>query len=598
MPRVKRSVHARKKRRKVLGEAKGYWGRSTSPTARRRSSCSSPTSTPTATGATASGRSAGSGSSGSTPRRAQQGLSYNQFVAGLPQGRDRARPQGARRPRRPGPGRVREDRRSAPRPRSKPRLSGPAAARSLLSAARRGCVMFAAACPDRPPEAQREEAADADGVVAARGGDRLACSAGTASAGCMATVGLSPLPVGRLRARRGRRTSRSCSTGARRWPTRHRRSSSRTAATGEERTASRRRSSDPGERHAISPSVVFPTAGSWSVAVNDGFPEAECAQTHTFGTQSIAAVGPPSEPPAAAEPAAAASRRPPWSARRDDAGGSVALPLGLGLVSGSWPPSARSSPFGPGATEPPGSPELRSGRISGRPSRRRPEMITSASNPRLKLLRRLQTRRGRERLGLFVCEGEDLVEAALDAGLEPVEALLDASRPALSSGCPRPEPVEPKLLAGASELAHPPRAVAVFRRADLPRLDAGPVPPAGLALWRVGDPGNVGALIRSADALGPAFVCLSEGCADPHGPEGAARLHGRALPARRSGRFAEAPGPRIALVPDGATPLAERLARPPRDVRPRRRARRAARGRRRCVRRGGHDSAARRGRSR
>jgi RNA methyltransferase, TrmH family len=183
-------------------------------------------------------------------------------------------------------------------------------------------------------------------------------------------------------------------------------------------------------------------------------------------------------------------------------------------------------------------------------------MITSASNPRLKLLRRLQTRRGRERLGLFACEGEDLVEAALDAGLEPVEALLDASRPALVERLSSAELVEPKLLAGASELGHPPRAVAVFRRADLPRLDAGPVPLAGLALWRVGDPGNVGALIRSAAALGPAFVCLSEGCADPTGPK-ALRASMGALFRLPVGGFAEAPGPRIALVPDGATPLAE-----------------------------------------
>jgi RNA methyltransferase, TrmH family len=39
-----------------------------------------------------------------------------------------------------------------------------------------------------------------------------------------------------------------------------------------------------------------------------------------------------------------------------------------------------------------------------------------------------------------------------------------------------------------------------------------------LALWRVSDPGNVGTLIRSADAFG-AGVMLSAGCADPFGPK-------------------------------------------------------------------------------
>ena len=169
-------------------------------------------------------------------------------------------------------------------------------------------------------------------------------------------------------------------------------------------------------------------------------------------------------------------------------------------------------------------------------------MITSAANPRLKLVRRLQTRRGRERLGLFVCEGEDIVAAALEAGLEPVEALLDAERPALVEQLPGAEPVAAALLASASELPHPPRVIAVFRRADLPRLDPKNAPPVGLALWHVGDPGNVGALLRSADALGPAFVCLSEGCADPVSPK-ALRASAGAIFRVPVGPFEAAPGP-------------------------------------------------------
>lgn len=183
-------------------------------------------------------------------------------------------------------------------------------------------------------------------------------------------------------------------------------------------------------------------------------------------------------------------------------------------------------------------------------------MITSAANPRLKLVRKLATRRARERLGLFVCEGEDLVEAALEAGLVPAEALVDAERPALVDRLPGAEPVEPKLLASVSELAHPPRVIAVFRSADLPRLEPPGAPPVGLALWRVGDAGNVGSLLRSADALGPAFVCLSRGCADPTGPK-ALRACTGAIFRVPLGAFEEAPGPRIALVLKGGRPLAE-----------------------------------------
>jgi TrmH family RNA methyltransferase len=183
-------------------------------------------------------------------------------------------------------------------------------------------------------------------------------------------------------------------------------------------------------------------------------------------------------------------------------------------------------------------------------------VITSAANPRLKLVRRLHARRARERLGLFACEGEDLVEAALDAGLEPVEALVDAERPALEERLAGSERVEPRLLADVSELGHPPRVVAVFRRDDLPRLRPGAGPALGLALWHVGDPGNVGTLVRTADALGPAFLCLSAGCADPTGGR-ALRASAGAIFRVPLGRFDDAPSPRVALVPRGGRPLAE-----------------------------------------
>ncbi len=167
-------------------------------------------------------------------------------------------------------------------------------------------------------------------------------------------------------------------------------------------------------------------------------------------------------------------------------------------------------------------------------------MITSSSNPRLKLIRRLQSRRQRERLGLFVCEGEDLVDAGIAAGAEPVDLLVAG------------EDAEPDLLADISTLAHPPRVLAVFRRADLPvaREDT-----RGLALWRVADPGNVGTLIRAADGFGAA-VYLSAGCADPTGPKALRASMGSVFRAP-TGRFDDAPGRRIALVPRGGTPLRE-----------------------------------------
>ena len=157
-------------------------------------------------------------------------------------------------------------------------------------------------------------------------------------------------------------------------------------------------------------------------------------------------------------------------------------------------------------------------------------MITSAHNPKLKLIRRLlESRRQREKEGLFACEGEDLVAAARDAGIEPVELLVAG------------EDVEAGLIAELSSLAHPARVVAVYRCGDLPQG----VLPLTLALWHVGDPGNVGTLLRTADAFGAA-VALSQGCADPTGPK-ALRASAGAIFRVPVGRFDDAPRPWIGL---------------------------------------------------
>ncbi|MBV8562268.1 MAG: RNA methyltransferase, partial [Actinobacteria bacterium] len=164
------------------------------------------------------------------------------------------------------------------------------------------------------------------------------------------------------------------------------------------------------------------------------------------------------------------------------------------------------------------------------------QLITSRDNERLKLVRKLHDRSWRDKLGLLVVEGEDLVAAA---GVEPVD-LLRAG-----------EDVEPKLLAEVSALAHPPRVVAVYRRDDLPRG----VRPMTLALWRVADPGNVGTLLRAADAFG-AGVALSAGCADPTSPKALRASMGAIFRVPLS-EFDEPAGRRVALVPRGGTPLPE-----------------------------------------
>jgi len=169
--------------------------------------------------------------------------------------------------------------------------------------------------------------------------------------------------------------------------------------------------------------------------------------------------------------------------------------------------------------------------------RSKPDLIRSRDNERLKLVRKLRDRSWRDKLGLFVVEGEDLVEAA--AGVEPVELLVAG------------ENVEPELLAAISELAHPSRVIAVYRREDLPRGTR----PTTLALWHVSDPGNVGTLLRAADAFGVG-VALSAGCADPTGAKALRASMGAVFRVPVSG-FDEPAGRRIALVPRGGVPLAD-----------------------------------------
>lgn len=167
-------------------------------------------------------------------------------------------------------------------------------------------------------------------------------------------------------------------------------------------------------------------------------------------------------------------------------------------------------------------------------------MITSAANPKLRLIRRLLgSRRQREREGLFACEGEDLLGAARAAGIEPIEVLVAG------------EDVAAELLAEVSTMGHPPRIVSVFRRDDLPQGFRDVV----VALWHVADPGNVGTLLRAADAFG-ASVALSAGCADPTGPR-ALRASAGAVFRVPTGRFDEAPGRRIALDARAPRPLHE-----------------------------------------
>ena len=168
-------------------------------------------------------------------------------------------------------------------------------------------------------------------------------------------------------------------------------------------------------------------------------------------------------------------------------------------------------------------------------------MIVSPHNEKLKLVRKLHERKHREREGLFVTEGEDLIEAGLAAGAEPRHLLVAAG-----SGLDGEE-VEPELLDGVSTLSSGTRAIAVWAQhwADSPQ-------PPCVYLRAVADPGNVGAIIRTAHALVGGSVVLGPDCADPFSPKAVRASMGSIFgqPLVRAGVEAM-PRPRVALVAHG-----------------------------------------------
>jgi TrmH family RNA methyltransferase len=174
-------------------------------------------------------------------------------------------------------------------------------------------------------------------------------------------------------------------------------------------------------------------------------------------------------------------------------------------------------------------------------------MIRSADNDKLKTIRKLRQKRWRDKLGLFAAEGEDLVEAAEDAGWEP-EIFLVAG-----------DDVEPELLAEVSSLGSGSRVVGVYkRRWSEPGGDL------SVYLHGVGDPGNVGTVIRSAHALADGPVVLGPGCADPFSPKAVRASMGSVFarpPARAS--FEELAGTLVGLDAHAERRLDEIEARPP-----------------------------------
>ncbi|MEA2437326.1 MAG: methyltransferase, TrmH family [Thermoleophilaceae bacterium] len=169
-------------------------------------------------------------------------------------------------------------------------------------------------------------------------------------------------------------------------------------------------------------------------------------------------------------------------------------------------------------------------------------MITSKDNQQLKTIRKLLAKR---RDGLFVAEGEDLVDAAEQNGWEPV-ILLRAG-----------VDVEPDLM--PSGLGSGSRVVGVYEERWVE-------PQGNLAVYLHGvhDPGNVGTIIRSTHAFADGPAIVGPDCADPYGPKAVRASMGSIFarpPARAT--FEDLQGNTLALDHRAEEPLATVKVEPP-----------------------------------
>ena len=160
------------------------------------------------------------------------------------------------------------------------------------------------------------------------------------------------------------------------------------------------------------------------------------------------------------------------------------------------------------------------------------EVITSLANKDVKLLRSLQARKYRKQTGWFLAEGMRICREAMHSGHAP-QRLVYSAEAQVAQNDMLAELIEACGKAGGRTMAVAPDVLVKISRKDNPQMVIGAfnqtwlssqkIVPARDDLWialdRVRDPGNLGTIMRTADAVGAKGLILIEDCTDPYSLE-------------------------------------------------------------------------------
>ena len=157
-------------------------------------------------------------------------------------------------------------------------------------------------------------------------------------------------------------------------------------------------------------------------------------------------------------------------------------------------------------------------------------LVTSLTNPLVKSVRALHQGKTRDETGQFVAEGLKFILEAIDLKRFPEvllfgpeaasHPLLERARTATLRAGGQVVEVTRDILAKVSRRDNPQAVIGVFRQAFTPLEALKPASATGwVALHRVRDPGNLGTVIRTADAAGCGAVILVGECCDPYSVE-------------------------------------------------------------------------------